>query len=58
MPVQGTFCAVMKAMTSTYANALANRQLCVIAMNIAPRAVALRWYVANKRTQIGQEGTL
>lgn len=48
----------MKAMTSTYANVLANRQLCVIAMNIAPRAVALRWYVANKRTQIGQEGTL
>ena len=58
MHVRGTLWRVMNAMTSTYANALANRQMSVIAMNIAPRATALRWNVANKRIRIGQEGLL
>lgn len=48
----------MTAMTSTYSNALANRQTRVIALNNAPRAMALRWLVAVKRGHIGQEGIL
>lgn len=45
-------------MTSTYADASANGQRSVIAMNCAPRAMTLRWLVAIKRVGIGQEGIL
>ena len=48
----------MTAMTSPYNNALANSQPRVIALNVAPRAMVLRWHVAIKRAPIGQEGTL
>lgn len=48
----------MNAMTSTCTNAPANGQRWVIALNCAPRAMALRWLVAIKRNGIGQEGLL